>query len=92
MFTELYIEALLADEVLADQVWELWHAGIITNDEAEGFWLRLAGRFHRPRVCRHSEYHRCPVVTLERKSDAWIRQMTRFRFLLYLQLNPVSIR
>jgi len=31
MLSELYIEALLADEDLADQVWELWDAGIITD-------------------------------------------------------------
>ena len=27
MLTELYIEALLVDEELADQVWELWDRG-----------------------------------------------------------------
>jgi len=26
MLTEIYIEALLVDEDLADQVWELWDA------------------------------------------------------------------
>ena len=31
MLTEIYIEALLADENLADHVWELWNAGIITD-------------------------------------------------------------
>jgi hypothetical protein len=34
MFTELYIEALLVDEDLADQVWELWNAGVITDSLA----------------------------------------------------------
>ena len=34
MFTELYIEALLVDENLADLVWELWNAGVITHGEA----------------------------------------------------------
>ncbi len=34
MLTEIYIEALLADEELADQVWELWDAGVITNEVA----------------------------------------------------------
>jgi hypothetical protein len=34
MFTELYIKALLADEVLADQVWKLWNARVITDDLA----------------------------------------------------------
>jgi len=32
VFTEIYIAALLADETLADQVWELWNAGAITDD------------------------------------------------------------
>ena len=34
MFIELYIEALLVDEDLADQVWELWDQGAldVTND------------------------------------------------------------
>jgi len=30
MLTEIYIEALLVDEDLADQVWELWDTGVIT--------------------------------------------------------------
>ena len=38
MLTELYIEALLADKDLADQVWELWNAGIITDDLAAWAW------------------------------------------------------
>jgi len=31
MLTEIYIEALLVDEELADQVWEAWDAGEIDN-------------------------------------------------------------
>ena len=31
MLTEIYIEALLADEELADQVWEVWDAGEIDD-------------------------------------------------------------
>ena len=31
MLIEIYIEALLADEELADQVWEAWDAGEIGN-------------------------------------------------------------
>ena len=42
MLSELYIEALLADEDLADQVWELWDAGIITDGLAAWAWLILA--------------------------------------------------
>ncbi len=34
MLTDVYIEALLIDEELADQVWGLWDAGIIPDDLA----------------------------------------------------------
>jgi len=34
MLAEIYIEALLVDEGLADQVWELWIAGTITDELA----------------------------------------------------------
>ena len=36
MLIEIYIEALLVDEELADQVWEAWDAGEINDLEA---WL-----------------------------------------------------
>ena len=42
MFAEIYIEALLVDEELADQVWELWDRGVIDDDLAEVAWLLLA--------------------------------------------------
>ena len=35
MLPELYIEALLVDEELADSVWEAWDAGLIPDEEAE---------------------------------------------------------
>ena len=35
MLTEIYIEVLLANEALADQVWQAWDAGEI--DEAMAF-------------------------------------------------------
>jgi hypothetical protein len=34
MFTEIYIEALLVDEVMADHIWTLWNASVITDLEA----------------------------------------------------------
>ena len=34
MLTELYIEALVVDKELADQVWELWDKGMIPDDLA----------------------------------------------------------
>ena len=36
MLTEIYIEALLVDEDLADQVWETWDKGEIDDQVA---WL-----------------------------------------------------
>ena len=42
MLTEIYIEALLVDEVLADQVWYMWDADVIDNELAVIAWLLLA--------------------------------------------------
>jgi len=42
MLTRLYVEALLADEEAADAVWELWKAGVITDDLAATAWCILA--------------------------------------------------
>ena len=42
MLTELYIEALLVDEGLADLVWEAWDAGLISDDQAAVTWLASA--------------------------------------------------
>ena len=39
MLTEIYIEALLVDEELADQV---WNAGLISDELAEMAWCILA--------------------------------------------------
>ncbi len=36
MLTEIYIEALLVDEELADQVWKAWDTGEI--DDVVAFW------------------------------------------------------
>ena len=42
MLTELYIEALLVDEELADLVWDLSEAGLISDEVAALAWLLLA--------------------------------------------------
>ena len=39
MLTEIYIEALLVDEELADQVWEAWDKGKIGDWTAGILWL-----------------------------------------------------
>ena len=42
MLTEVYIEALLVDEELADQVWEAWDAGGIDDQAACMAWMLIA--------------------------------------------------
>ncbi len=38
VLTEIYIEALLVDDELADQVWEMWEAGLILDELAAYAW------------------------------------------------------
>ncbi len=40
MLTEIYIEALLVDEELADQVWEAWDVGRLMR--LRRFWPGMA--------------------------------------------------
>ncbi len=42
MLTEAYIEALLVDEELADQVWKLWDVGLIDDELVTITWLLIA--------------------------------------------------
>ncbi len=42
MLTEIYIEALLVDEQLADQVWEAWYLGEADDESACIAWLLIA--------------------------------------------------
>ena len=44
MLTEIYIEALLVDEELVDQVWQAWDAGLIPDNLAAMLWLLLSLR------------------------------------------------
>ncbi len=46
MLTEIYIEALLVDEELADQVWEVWDKGEIDDLTAWCVWLVIVGAVH----------------------------------------------
>jgi len=43
MLTELYIEALLVDEELADLVWEAWDSGEISDETACMAWILTVG-------------------------------------------------
>jgi len=42
MLTEIYVEALLVDEELADQVWEAWNKGDIDDQVAWLAWWLIA--------------------------------------------------
>ncbi len=42
MLTEIYIEALLVDEELADQVWDAWDAGDADDETACIAWMLIA--------------------------------------------------
>ena len=43
MLTEIYIEALLVDEDLADQVWGAWNAGEVDDQTVCIAWMLIAG-------------------------------------------------
>jgi len=55
MLTEIYIEALLVDEELADQVWEAWDIEKVDSQIACVAWLLIAdgeyGRFVQKSDC-----------------------------------------
>ena len=43
MLAEIYVDALLVDEELADQVWEAWDKGDIDDALAFTGWMIIAG-------------------------------------------------
>ncbi len=51
MLTELYVDALLVGEELADLVWEAWDVGFILDELAAIAWWQLSYNFDlgRPR-------------------------------------------
>lgn len=61
MLTEIYIEALLVNEGLAGQVWELWNAGFITDEAAAQAWFFACGADIRHYVTSRT-VARCPGV------------------------------
>ncbi len=42
MLTEIYIEALLVDEELADQVWAAWYSGEADDETTCIAWMLIA--------------------------------------------------
>ena len=53
MFSDPYIEALLVDEELADQVWEAWDTGLIPEQEAAWAWFLIQLAPLVPRIESH---------------------------------------
>ena len=52
MLISIYVEALLTDPKVADQVWELWNIGLISDQSAAIAWFLIAetsdGRTNAP--------------------------------------------
>ena len=73
MLTCLYIEALLVDEELADQVWEVWDAGQADDETACIGWMLIASAKAAEIILLWSGFpvlvHRRTVDTLE---SIWI--------------------
>jgi len=69
MLTKIYIEALLVDEKLADEVWEVWNAGKADDETACIAWMLLAGAIAAEIILLWSGFpvlvHRRTVDTLE---------------------------
>ena len=42
MLTKVYIEAMLVDDDLADQIWEAWYSGVIDDATALLAWWLVA--------------------------------------------------
>ena len=49
---EIYIEALLVDEDLADQVWEAWDCGQVDDQSALVAWWLIVSIFSAKRPYR----------------------------------------
>ncbi len=49
MLTEIFIEALLVDEDLADEVWYSWNSGLVDDQTcAMAWWLIATSYEERP--------------------------------------------
>ena len=73
MLTEIYIEALLVDEELADQVWEAWDWGAIsefmrkTSDSAKYIPTRNGSDAAPPTGRKPGQLNRVPGSTARQK-------------------------
>ncbi len=52
MLTEIYIEALLVNEELADQVWKAWDKGEIDDRVAAWIWWAITMAYVHSRTMR----------------------------------------
>ncbi len=79
MLTEVYIEALLVDEELADQVWQAWSTEDIDDATAFLMWLIVArlppDKAHRIAVNPISDIG--PRVASERYNDIKVELVRR---------------
>ncbi len=55
MLTEIYILALLANEELADQVWEAWDKGEIDEFVACLLWLAVVSQTHAGKYFKYAK-------------------------------------
>jgi len=62
MLIELYIEALLVDEELADQVWEAWDKGEIDDEVVTIIWCLMT--FGIERLWRDGANRKSPFSLL----------------------------
>ena len=60
MLTEIYIETLLVDDELADQVWEAWDAGEIDDAVVFIAWMMIARKNALRRLERTMNRGRLP--------------------------------
>ena len=47
ILADLYVLAFKVDMDLADEVWDLWHAGVITDEMAALAWGILTVSYHK---------------------------------------------
>ena len=66
MLTEIYVEALLVDEQLADQVWEAWDAAEVDDQTVCIAWMPLAGAIAAEIILLWSGF---PVLVQRRAVD-----------------------
>jgi hypothetical protein len=75
MLTKLYIEALLVDEGLADQVWEAWGGGIISDALAANTWALLSQEIPSDQISNGESLPKRSAVVTRRSEPAMTRAL-----------------